>query len=353
MNPDPAPEPEPTIEPETPSGPEPEPDPEPTPDATSPPGPISAQAAVRTQPEDSAPPSARAPVPDQAAAPTPTPATEPERARAPWQIVLGVAALWFYVVVGIGYAAYNAILVRISFDSAAGRHYGALSLFLAVPSVVLALVVGILAVKLWTGSESARRALLIGGTIVLGFAIVEAELGDGYLLAFSIVLVAPIYRLLPTAAARAWCDPASDSHSSRIAPGPAAPYAVVITLAALWIVAGILLYTSFFALTMLSADLSDYIDGASAATFPLLGVAFLSALHLVFAAALTGRSNFGRIGTITLMSLYAAALGAVAVLAIPTEGFETWATRLALALIPLAFTWALLTGPARTWCQRT
>jgi uncharacterized membrane protein YgcG len=219
----------------------------------------------------------------------------------------------------------------------------------ALPAPILAILAALLAVKLWTGRDWARQAALI--VTILGvfavFAFPGGLLSGPAVLIWVVALSLALLLTRPTA--RDWCDPEAPRHSPRIKPSPRPPFRVVAALLLLWLATGYALFLAIGALLSMSRDPDDFADPARTAWI-MAGLAALALCHAALNVAFTRHRNWARLGTEALMAAYAIGLVAYAATAPVRDGEQSWALLLLLALVPVAFIWALRSHECKDWC---
>jgi peptidoglycan/LPS O-acetylase OafA/YrhL len=125
----------------------------------------------------------------------------------------------------------------------------------------------------------------------------------------------------------------------------------VAALLLLWLATGYALFLAIGALLSMSRDPDAFADPARTAWI-MVGLAALALGHLALNVAFARHRNWARLGTEALMSAYAIALVAYAATAPARDGEQPWALLLLLALVPLAFVWALRSHECKDWCGR-
>jgi cell division protein FtsW (lipid II flippase) len=125
----------------------------------------------------------------------------------------------------------------------------------------------------------------------------------------------------------------------------------VAALLLLWIATGYALLLAIGALLSMSREPDAFADPARTAWI-MAGLAGLSLCHIALNIAFARHRNWARLGTEALMAAYAIALIAYAVTAPARDGEQAWALLLLLALVPLAFIWALRSHECKDWCGR-
>lgn len=265
-----------------------------------------------------------------------------------------IAVLWLNVIAMVYYTAFGGLYAL--FDSAIDYRDGGTVvsdpqwwvLAAQLPNVALIAVTVLLAVKLWHGRDWARQAVVVVGSagFLLGLYMWSYfDLGP-FLLPGAILLV----NLALTKDARAWCDPASALHSPRIGTGPRVPFVVTATLVMLWLAVG---YAVYLGVGMVVFTLQAHYEFTVGVGIELAysgAVIGLALFHAALNIGLTRRRNGARITIVVLMCLYAGFFGLIAMAMLPRENEETWPWLLAAA-VPVAFAWAMLSGPTRAWCD--
>ncbi|MEU6857916.1 hypothetical protein AB0B28_03425 [Glycomyces sp. NPDC046736] len=214
--------------------------------------------------------------------------------------------------------------------------------------MALIAVTVLLAVKLWNGRDWARQAVVVVGSagFLLGLYMWSYfDLGP-FLLPGAILLM----NLALTNEARAWCDPASALHSPRIGTGPRVPFVVTAALVMLWLAVGYAVYFGV-GLVVFTLEMDHRFTAEMGVWLVYSGAVIgLALFHAALNIGLTRRRNGARITIVVLMCLYAGFFGLIAMAMLPRENEETWPWLLASA-VPVAFAWAMLTGPTRAWCD--
>jgi hypothetical protein len=301
-------------------------------------------------PEDSpdagaeTPPAESAPAPPDPTGPD-TPATGPAKPRIPAAVIASEVLLWLLV----ASAAWTALVgaVATSFEVSA-QYSGSLTfLEFTEPLLIAALasLIGLLAVKLWTGRDWARHTVVIVSVVAVAAALLTRtglHLGLG---ALGTAVFAALIVLLLVRPSRNWCDPQAPGHCPRAERSARPPHLVVNEIVVLWALAGAGLYVATRAVLGIEAQDDPGSGGAGWAWAAIL----LVIVHMGLNIAFTFGRNWSRWATIVLLAGYAVAL---ATLAVMTAGAGWWAVAAALCLIPLALGWALLRRESREWCRR-
>ncbi|GAA2141553.1 hypothetical protein [Glycomyces algeriensis] len=233
------------------------------------------------------------------------------------------------------------------------RYAGAWSpLEFVEPALITAVAVlcGLLAVKLRSGRDWARRIVVITTAIVLAVAILTGagtNPGTGIVgtLLFALLLVMLLLR--PT---RDWCDCDAPRHSPKIDSAAQPPYQVVASLLILWTATAIALYAGSAALLALAGDEANMAEEGLAR---IAGAAML--LALVQGALNIGFSfhrNWARWSTIILAAAYAAWLLIAAILNLTEDGPGPDLLLALLSLVPLALIASMASRESRKWCRR-
>lgn len=274
-----------------------------------------------------------------------SPETEPAppgKPRVPVPVVGAVVLLWLTAAALAWLAAVSALLTAFRVSTLPPDPVNALAFLEPLLFAGLAAATGLLAVKVWTGRDWARRVVLILSAVVLVTALltrVGLHLGTGLAgsLAFALLLV--LAAVPPT---RHWCDRDAPRHSPRIGEREEPPFLVVAELVLLWAVVAAALYLSAQALR--ESDTGDVPEWAA----PALVV--LAVVHGALNIGLTRRWEAARIATAGLAVAYTLVLTAAAVAAL--AGGDPWSAPAALALAAAAFAWALLNPESKSWCRR-
>jgi hypothetical protein len=274
-----------------------------------------------------------------------TPATD--RSRAPGAVRAAVALLCLFAVLALLPTAVAVIFTV--FQLSLGDTLSVAEIRDALPAPLLAALTALLAIKLWTGRGWARQAVLIvaflSPFVVLAFpgALLQGPAPLVWVAAASLAV------LLSRPTARDWCDPEAPRHSPRIRPAPQPPLRVVAALLLLWAATGYALFLAIGVLASMAHDAEDFSNPARTAWI-LAGIAALALCHMALNIAFARHRSWARLGTEALMAAYAVALVGVAVTAPAREGEQAWALQLLVALVPLAFIWAMYSSESKEWC---
>ncbi|RRR99265.1 hypothetical protein [Glycomyces terrestris] len=262
------------------------------------------------------------------------------RPRAPAPVAVAVALLWLLVAGLAWMTAVSAALTAFQVSTLAPDPLRLLAFLEPLVFLGSAAAVGLLAVKLWTGRDWARRVVLLLCAVVLVTALltgVALNVGAGMAGAavFALLLV-----LVVAAPTQRWCDRDAPRHSPRIGDRAEPPFLVVAELVLLWAVVVLALWFSAQALRASGLGMAP----------PWAAPALLAAalVHGALNLALTRRREWGRIGTAGLAVAYGLALLAAAGVLLAQGG--SWLLPLVLSLVPAAFAWALLGGDSKSWC---
>jgi hypothetical protein len=266
----------------------------------------------------------------------------PPRPRAPVPVVGAVALLWLAVAALGWLAAVSTILTAFRVSTLSPDPVNALAFLEPLLFAGLAAAIGLIAVKVWTGRDWARRVVLILSAVVLVTALLtRTGLNPGTGLAGALVF-ALLLVLAAVPSTQHWCDSDAPRHSPRIGEREEPPFLVVAELVLLWVVVAAALY--FSAQALRTSETGDIPAWAA------LALVAIAVVHGALNIGLTRRREWARIGTAALAAAYVLGLIAAAVAAI--AGGEPWLTPLALALAAAAFAWALLNPESKSWCRR-
>ncbi|MQM27972.1 hypothetical protein [Glycomyces albidus] len=271
-----------------------------------------------------------------------TPAAPPVKPRAPVPVVGAVVLLWLTAAALGWLAAVSTLLTAFRVSTLPPDPVNALAFLEPLLFAAVAAAVGLLAVKVWTGRDWARRVVLLLCAVVLVTALLTRaalDFGSGLAgaLAFALLLV-----LVAVPSTQHWCDRDSPRHSPRIGEREEPPFLVVAELVLLWAAVAAAAYFSAQALRLNEAG--------ETSTRAALALAAAVVVHGALNLALTRRREWARIATAGLSVAYALALVVAAVTAL--AGGEAWAAPAALAVVPAAFAWALLNAESKSWCRR-
>jgi hypothetical protein len=269
------------------------------------------------------------------------------RPRSPGAIRIAVALLWLFTAVALVPTALFIIFAVFQLSLNDPLTIAEIRDVLSAP--IFAALMALLAIKLWTGRGWARQASLIVVVLsVFGVLAFPGNLVNGPVAIVWIAAAAMIV-LLTRPTAREWCDPESPRHSPRIRPAPQPPFRMVAALLLLWAATAYALFLAIGALLSLSLDPGTVSDPARTAWI-MTAIAAVALCHIALNIALARHRNWARLGTEVLMAAYAIALVGLAVTAPARDGAQSWAAQLLLALVPLAFIWALRSSECKTWC---
>jgi hypothetical protein len=273
----------------------------------------------------------------------------PPKPRTPAAVIAAVALLWLLTIATAWTAAIAT--VATAFEVTA-RYAGPLSpLEFIEPLLITAVaaLTGLLAVKVWSGRDWARRTVVIATAIALTAAIftrVAFMAGTGTAGAIIFTLVLLLLLLRP---ARDWCDSEAPRHSPRIDTAAQPPYLVVAALLVLWTAVGISLYIGTSVLLGLAEDDAVTADSMAWAAGAIVA---LAVVHAALNIAFSYHRNWARWTTIALTAAYALWLVVAAVIDLFSEGTGPWLVPALLCLVPLALAWAMLNEESRAWCRR-
>lgn len=269
------------------------------------------------------------------------------RSRSPGAIRIAVALLWLFTAVALVPTAIFIIFAVFQLSLNDPLSIAEIRDVLSAP--IFAALMALLAIKLWTGRGWARQASLIVVVLsVFGVLAFPGNLVSGPVAIVWIAAAAMIV-LLTRPTAREWCDPESPRHSPRIGPAPQPPFRMVAALLLLWAAAAYALFLAIGALLSISLDPETVSDPARTAWI-MAAIAAVALCHIALNIALARHRNWARLGTEVLMAAYAIALVGLAVTAPAREGAQPWGVQLLVALVPLAFIWALRSSECKDWC---
>ncbi|MDN3241089.1 hypothetical protein [Glycomyces tritici] len=307
--------------------------------------------ASEAPPAAASPPEPRASEPPVTGTPPGAPAATPPKPRTPATVLVAIALLWLLTALAAWVALVSA--VATSFEVSV-RYAGAWSpLAFVEPALITAVAVlcGLLALKLRSGRDWARRIVAITTAIVLAAAILTgAGTNPGTGIAGTLLLAMLLVMLLlrPT---RDWCDCDAPRHSPGIDSAAHPPHQVVASLLILWTATAIAFYIGATALLTLAGDEADMAEAGAAWA---AGAAML--LALVQGALNIGFSfhrNWARWATLILAAAYTALLIITAILNLTEDGPGPGLKPALLSLVPLALIVSMAGTESRTWCRRT
>ncbi|MDA1360519.1 hypothetical protein O1R50_12855 [Glycomyces luteolus] len=300
------------------------------------------------------PPGSESPSPTEPPATPPEPPEPPAAAapkpRTPATVLIAIALLWLLATLTAWVATVSA--VATSFEVSV-RYAGAWSpLEFIEPALIAAVAVlfGLLAIKVRSGRGWARHIVLITTAIALAAALLTGVglnpgTGTAGTLLFALLLV-----LLLLRPARDWCDCDAPRHSPKIGTAAQPPHQVVASLLILWAATGIALYVGATVILALAADEANLAEERAA--WAAGAVIVLAIVHGALNIAFSYHRNWARWGTLALAAAYAACLIITAILNLIEEGTNRWLVLALLCLVPLALIASLATADARTWCRR-
>jgi hypothetical protein len=275
-----------------------------------------------------------------------TPAEPAAKPRVPVSVVGSVVLLWLMAAALVWLTAVSAILTGFEVSTRYHDSLAALAYVEPLLFLVVAAATGLVAVKVWTGRDWARRSVVLVAAVMLVVALfTRAGLTFGTGLAGTLLfLLLLVLSALP--ASQRWCDRGSARHSPRIGDRVEPPFLVVAELVLLW--AAVVFSVHFGVVALLANDGGE---DPGFAVWAALAMVLLAVVHGALNIGLTRRRNWGRLGTVGLALLYGLWLiwGAVAALV----GSGPWVMLLVLCLVPAAFVWALLNAESKTWCARS
>jgi hypothetical protein len=269
------------------------------------------------------------------------------RPRAPGTIRIAVALLWLFAALALVPTALFVIFAVFQLSLHDPVTIAEIRDALSAP--ILAALTALLAIKLWTGRGWARQAALIV-VFLSGLGVLTFPGGPiSGPVAIVWIVAATMIVLLTRPTAREWCDPESPRHSPRIRPAPQPPFRVVAALLLLWAATGYALFLAIGALLSVSHD-PEAVSDPGRTAWAMVAIAALALCHIALNIALARHRNWARVGTEMLMAAYAIALVGLAVTAPAREGAQPWGVQLLVALVPLAFIWALRSSECKDWC---
>lgn len=269
------------------------------------------------------------------------------RPRVPGAIRVAVALLWLFTALALVPTALFIIFAVFQLSLNDPLTIAEIRDVLSAP--IFAALMALLAIKLWTGRGWARQASLIVVFLsVFGVLAFPGNLVNGPV-AIVWIAAAVMIVLLTRPTAREWCDPESPRHSPRIRPAPQPPFRIVAALLLLWAATGYALFLAIGALLSLSHDPEASSNPARTAWI-MAAITALALCHIALNVALALHRNWARVGAEILMAAYAVALVGLAVTAPAREGAQPWGVQLLVALVPLAFIWALRSSECKDWC---
>jgi hypothetical protein len=281
--------------------------------------------------------------------PPPTPPETPKR-RTPAAVLAAIVILWLFTVAAAWVAVIS--LVATSFEVSV-RYAGAWSpLAFVEPALIatVAVLCGLLAMKLRSGRDWARRIVVIVTAIVLAAAILTgAGLNPGTGLAGTL-LFAVLLVLLLLPPARNWCDSDAPRHSPKIDTAAQPPQQVVAALLLLWTATATALYLGATGLVTLAGDDTDLTEEST--TWAALAAVALAIVHAALNVGFSYHRNWARWATLALAATYTAWLAIAAVLDLTEPGPGPWPVLALLCLVPLALIWSMAGTNAREWCRR-
>jgi hypothetical protein len=281
--------------------------------------------------------------------PPPTPPETPKR-RTPAAVLAAIVILWLFTVAAAWVAVIS--LVATSFEVSV-RYAGAWSpLAFVEPALIatVAVLCGLLAMKLRSGRDWARHIVVIVTAIVLAAAILTgAGLNPGTGLAGTL-LFAVLLVLLLLPPARNWCDSDAPRHSPKIDTAAQPPQQVVAALLLLWTATATALYLGATGLVTLAGDDTDLTEEST--TWAALAAVALAIVHAALNVGFSYHRNWARWATLALAATYTAWLAIAAVLDLTEPGPGPWPVLALLCLVPLALIWSMAGTNAREWCRR-
>jgi hypothetical protein len=318
------------------------PDQDPTPRAA-PPEAAAEESEGATPASESAPPLE----PPRPSSPAPS---EPPKRRTPAAVLAAIVILWLFAVAAAWVAVISA--VATSFEVSV-RYAGAWSpLEFVEPALIatIAVISGLLAVKLRSGRDWARHIVVIVTAIVLAAAILTgAGLNPGTGIAGTLLFAALLVLLL-LPPARDWCDYAAPRHSPKIDTAAQPPHQVVASLLLLWTAAGTALYVGATALLRSAGNDADLTEASI--TWAAAAAIALAIVHAALNIGFSYHRNWARWATLALAAAYTALLAIAAIHDLTKTGPGPWPVLALLSLVPLALIWSMAGTNAREWCRR-
>jgi hypothetical protein len=275
---------------------------------------------------------------------------EPPKPRSPVPVLASMALLWLFAAA----AAWVAVIstVATSFEVTA-RYSGSWSPLEFVEPLLIAAVAftcGLLALKLRSGRDWARRVVVIVSAIALALALLTQVGLAAVTGAIGTVLLALLLVLLLLRPARDWCDCDAPRHSPRIAAAAQPPHQVIAALLLLWTAVGTALYLGSVGIL---AQAGDEVEVASGGAAWAAGAAFvLAIIHVALNIGYSYHRNWARWATVGLVAAYALWLFVAAARDLFEDGAGPWLVPAILCLIPLALIWAMAGADSREWCRR-
>lgn len=276
-------------------------------------------------------------------------AEPPPKPRTPAAVIAAVALLWLLTIAAAWTAAIATVATSFEVTARYADSLSPLEFIEPLLITAVAAITGLLAAKVWSGRDWARRTVVIVTTIALTAAILtevgfKAGIGIAGTIVFASVLV-----LLLLRPARDWCDSDAPRHSPRIEKAAQPPYLVVAALLVLWTAVGVSLYIGSSALLGLAAEDAVSTDGVAWLAGATLALAIV---HAALNIAFSYHRNWARWVTIALAAAYTLGLVVAAVVDLFSEGTGPWLVPALLCLIPVALAWAMLNAESRDWCRR-
>jgi hypothetical protein len=309
--------------------------------AVSPPTPSSEALSAAPEPRHAAPPGPPGSGTGAAAA-----APKP---RTPAAVLVAVVLLWLF-------AAAAALVTVVSTVATAFevsvRYAGAWSpLEFVEPALIAAVAAAcaMLAVKVRSGRDWARRTVVIVSALVLAAAVMTGAALNAGTGAVAALLFALLLVLLLLRPARDWCDCDAPRHSPKAAGAAQPPNQVLVSLLVLWTATGTALHLG--ASGLLDRAGEDVRLAADSAAWTAGAVMLLALVHAALNIGFSFHRGWARWTTLALTAAYTAWLIAAAVrdlLGSPGP----WAALALLGLITLALTWSLAGADSRQWCRR-
>ncbi|MEV3935417.1 hypothetical protein AB0K52_05480 [Glycomyces sp. NPDC049804] len=270
--------------------------------------------------------------------------------RTPVAVLVAVVMLWLFAVA----AAWVTVVstVATAFEVSA-RYAGAWSPLAFVEPVLVATVAaacGMLAVKVRSGRDWARRVVVIVSAFVLAAAVMTGAALNAGTGAVAALLFALLLVLLLLRPARDWCDCDAPRHSPKAASAAHPPHQVLVSLLILWTATGIALHLGANGLLDRAGD--EVRLAADSAAWTAGAVMLLAIVHAALNIGFSFHRNWARWTTIALTAAYTIWLLIAATRDLAANGPGPWLILALLGLITLALTWSLASADSRTWCRR-
>ncbi|MFG3341715.1 hypothetical protein [Glycomyces sp. NPDC048151] len=286
---------------------------------------------------------------DHAEPPEPEPPAPAPKPRAPVTVIIAIALLWALTAAAAWVALISAVATSFEVSVRFAGPWSPLEFIEPALIAAVAVLCGLLAAKLRSGRDWARRVTVIATAIALAAAILTGaglRAGTG---AAGTVLLAALLVLLVLRPARDWCDCDAPRHSPKADSAAQPPHQVVASLLLLWTAAAVALYAGAQALLTLGGDEADLSEENTAWTAGL--VIALAIVHAALNIGFSFHRNWARWSTLALVAAYAAWLLIAAACDLIDDGTGPWPMLALLCLIPLALVGSLAGTDAREWCR--